>query len=75
MADCKRCGRKLPFYSFSEICSECKAAMARYAREQGLLPVAEKNGRLVVAVDDPMLDPLPIRRAQRTSASPASVPK
>lgn len=35
MADCKRCGRKLPFYSFSEICSECKAAMARFAREQG----------------------------------------
>ncbi len=35
MADCKRCGRKLPIYSFSEICSECKAAMARFAREQG----------------------------------------
>src|SRR5262245_27421778 len=27
---------------------------AEFAREQGLLPVAEKNGRLVVAVDDPM---------------------
>jgi type IV pilus assembly protein PilB len=27
---------------------------ADFARQQGLLPVAEKNGRLVVAVDDPM---------------------
>jgi len=35
MADCKRCGRKLPFYSFSEICSECKAAMAHFAEAQG----------------------------------------
>ncbi|MCE9593531.1 MAG: GspE/PulE family protein [Planctomycetes bacterium] len=27
---------------------------AEFARQQGILPVAEKNGRLVVAVDDPM---------------------
>ena len=36
MADCKRCGRNLPFYSFSEICSQCKADMARFAKEQGV---------------------------------------
>jgi type IV pilus assembly protein PilB len=27
---------------------------AEFAREQGLLPVAERNGKLVVAVDDPL---------------------
>ena len=35
MANCPRCGDKLPFFSFRENCASCRAAMARFGREEG----------------------------------------
>ncbi len=36
MANCSRCGRKLPFYSLREICASCRESMARFAKEEGV---------------------------------------
>jgi rhomboid protease GluP len=36
MANCKRCGRELPFYSLREICAPCRASVARFAAEQSI---------------------------------------
>jgi membrane associated rhomboid family serine protease/outer membrane protein assembly factor BamD (BamD/ComL family) len=35
MADCRRCGRKLSFFSPRDICSQCREAMSQFASQQG----------------------------------------
>jgi rhomboid protease GluP len=36
MANCSRCGRKLPFYSLREICAQCRESMAHFAKQEGV---------------------------------------
>jgi rhomboid protease GluP len=35
MAECSRCGNKLPFYSLGKICKSCRETMAHFAAQHG----------------------------------------